>query len=75
MPFWEAVIPIPRTFLKFRNKLVLYGEELLGPRPTFNLEDHLLLVVRDCLLNTLATTIHTWRQSSPSASRRRAVLW
>jgi hypothetical protein len=56
--------------VRFRNKLVFYGEELLAPRPTPKLEDHLLSAVRDCLFNIFAATLHTWRVFPPSANLR-----
>ena len=42
----------------FRNKASFYGEELLAPRPTPKLEDHLLSAVRNCLFNICAATLH-----------------
>jgi hypothetical protein len=36
---------------------VVYGEELLAPRPTPKLEDHPVSVVRDCLFNIFAATL------------------
>jgi hypothetical protein len=52
-----------------RNKLILfYGEELLAPRPTPKLEDHILSVVRDCLFNIFAATLHIKRSSPPSVT-------
>ena len=33
-----------------------YGEQLLAPRPTPKLEDHLLSAVRDCLFNIFVAT-------------------
>ena len=40
-----------------------YGEELLAPHQT-KLEDHLLSVVRDCLFNLFASTLHILGHSS-----------
>jgi hypothetical protein len=45
----------------FVTCLSSYGEELLAPRPTPKLEDHLLSAVRDCLFSILAATLHIWR--------------
>jgi hypothetical protein len=45
----------------FRKMVIFYGEELLAPRPTPNLEDHPLSAVRDCLLNVFAATLHIRR--------------
>ena len=40
--------PGPRLSLwTFHNKICFYGDELLGPRPLFELEDHPLSAVRD----------------------------
>jgi hypothetical protein len=45
----------------FRNIVIFYGEELLAPRPTPNLEDHPFSAVRDCLFDVFAATLHNWR--------------
>jgi hypothetical protein len=45
----------------FVTWLVFYGEELLAPRPTPNLEDHPLSAVSDCLFDIFAATLHIWR--------------
>jgi hypothetical protein len=42
----------------FRNMVILYGEELLAPRPTPKLEDHPLSAIRDCIF---AATLHIRR--------------
>jgi hypothetical protein len=47
----------------FRNILILYGDGLLPPRPTPNMEDHLLSLVRGCLFNIFAATFHSWMPS------------
>jgi hypothetical protein len=44
----------------------LYGEELLAPRPTPKPEDRPLSVVRDCLFNIYAATLHIGGRSSHS---------
>jgi hypothetical protein len=49
--------------VKFRNKLVFYGEELLAPRPAPKLKDHILSAVRDCLFSIFASSLHTRRLS------------
>jgi hypothetical protein len=54
---------------------VFYSVELLAPRPTPKLEEHLLSAVRDCLLNIFAATLHMWGPFSPSAVRGRNVSW
>jgi hypothetical protein len=43
---------------------VIYGEQLLAPRSTPRLENHLLSAVRDCLFNTFATLLHFGGRSS-----------
>jgi hypothetical protein len=45
----------------FHNIIIFYGEGLLAPCPSPKLEDHPLSVVRDCLFNVFAATLHTWR--------------
>jgi hypothetical protein len=54
---------------------ILYGEELLAPRPTPKLEDHPLLAVRDCLVNIFAAALHNRRACPPSATWGRAMPW
>jgi hypothetical protein len=73
--FIDRICPDPRLLENFRDKLIFYGEELLAPRPTPKLEDHPLSVVRDCLFNIFATTLHTWRASPPFATWGRAIPW
>ena len=48
----------------FLNILFFQGEELLAPRPTPKLEDHLLSAVRDCLFDLFAATLHIGGRSS-----------
>jgi hypothetical protein len=44
----QSIRPVPRLSMwTFHNKIRLYGEELLTPRPTPKLEDHPLLAVQD----------------------------
>jgi hypothetical protein len=71
--FIKRIRPGPRTFVTLRNKLIFYGEKLLAPRSTPKLEHHHLLAVRHCLFNILATTLHIWRPSPPSAIWGHAV--
>jgi hypothetical protein len=54
----QRISPGPRLCIVFRNMVIFYGEELLAPRPTPNLEDHLLSAVRDCIF---AATLHIRR--------------
>ena len=59
----------------FCNVIRFYGEELLAPRPTTNLEDHTLSAVRDCSFNILVATLHIRGRSSKRNLRtRRAVV-
>jgi len=51
----QVRVLIPATF----HNMLLYGEELLAP-PNTKLEYHPLLVVRECLFNIFAATIHIW---------------
>ena len=52
------------TLSLFRIMRGFHGEELLVPRPTPKLEDHLLSAVRDCLFIICAATLHIWGRSS-----------
>jgi hypothetical protein len=45
--FIPGIRPGPRLLVYFCNMLLLYGEELLAPRPTPKLEDHPLSAVLD----------------------------
>jgi hypothetical protein len=51
-----------------------YDGESSARSPTPKLEDHPLSAARDCLSNTFAATLHTWRPS-PSATWGRAMPW
>jgi len=53
---------------------IFYGEVLLAPRPTPNLEENPSSTVRDCLFNTFAATIHTGGRSSTRNLRTRLAL-
>jgi hypothetical protein len=46
-----------------------------SPRPTPKLEVHPLSTVRDSLFNIFSATLHIWRPSPLSATRRRAMSW
>jgi hypothetical protein len=48
----------------FVTKIRFHGQELLAPSPTPKLEDHPLSVVRDCLFNIFAATLHIGSRSS-----------
>jgi hypothetical protein len=71
----QRISPCPRFLVNICNKKILYGEELLAPRPTPKLEDHPLSAVRDCFFNILAATLRFWRPSPPSATWGRAMPW
>jgi len=58
----------------FRNRIHLYGEQLLAPRPTPQVEDHPLSAVHDSLFNTLAATLHIGGRSSSRNLRMRHAL-
>jgi hypothetical protein len=59
----------------FRNMIRFYGEELLAPRPTPNLEDHPLSAVLDCFFNIFAATLHiACRFSTRNLRTRHAVV-
>jgi len=51
-----------------------YGEELLAPRPTPKLEDQPLSVVRYCLFNIFAATLHIGGRSSTHYLRTRHAV-
>jgi len=48
----------------FRNYASIYGNELLAPRPTSNLEVRPLSYVGGCLFNIFAATLHIGGRSS-----------
>jgi hypothetical protein len=52
----------------FRNKLIVYDEELLAPRPIPKLEDHPVSAVRDCLFNIFIAILRIWGSFPPSAT-------
>jgi hypothetical protein len=66
-------IKFRRPLWHFVTRLFFYGEELLAPRPSTKLEDHLLSAVFDCLFNIFAATLHIWRPSPLSATWGRAM--
>jgi hypothetical protein len=59
---FQRIRPISRSRVTVRNKLFLYVEEFLAPRPTPKLKDHPFSVVRE-------------RSFPLSAGRRRAMSW
>jgi len=42
------------------SQRIVYGEALLAPRSTSNLEDDPLSSVSDCLFNIFSATLHVW---------------
>ena len=58
----------------FQNNFVFHGEELLAPRPTPKLEDHLLSAVHDCLFNIFAAALHIGGRSSIRNLRTRHAV-
>ena len=71
LPYSQAQASRPWEFL---NRII-YGEELLAPRPTPKLEDHPLSAVRDCVFNLFAATLHIGgRYSIRSLRTRRDVV-
>ena len=58
----------------FHNKIWLYGEELLAPRPNPKLEDHPLQSLRDCLFNIFVAVLHIGSHSSIRNLRTRHAV-
>ena len=58
----------------FRNMIRFYGEELLAPSPTPNLEDHPLSAVLDCFFNIFAATLHIGGRFSTRNLRTRHAM-
>jgi hypothetical protein len=59
----------------FWNTIRFYVEKLLAPRPSPKLEDHPLSLVRDCLFNIFAATLHNGgRSSNRNRKTRHAVV-
>jgi hypothetical protein len=56
---YQSISPGQRLSVwAFRNRNRCYGEELIAPRPTPQLEDHPVSAVRDLLLNIFEATLH-----------------
>jgi len=59
----------------FRNKMRVYGKELLAPCPNLELKDHPFSTVRDYLFNIFAGTLHIeGRSSTPNLRMRHAMV-
>jgi len=71
----EESVLSPRPCVKFRNKPLFCGKELLAPRPTPELEDHSLSAVLDHFLSTFSATFRVWRPSPSSETRGRTEPW
>jgi hypothetical protein len=67
MSFIQRIRPGPRSFVTFLNKFILYGEKLLAPCPTPQLEVYPLSAVRNCLFSIFAATLHNWGPSPEDA--------
>jgi hypothetical protein len=59
---------------RFVTGYVLYGEQLLAPRPTPKLEDHPLSAVRDCLFDVFAAALLIGGRSSNRNPRTRHAV-
>jgi hypothetical protein len=71
----QSISPGPRLSIwTFHNKIWLYSEELLPPRPNPKLEDHLLLAVHNYLFNIFAATLHIGGRSSICNLKTRHVV-
>jgi hypothetical protein len=66
----QTIHPSPRHFMTFRSKIFLLRSGVVNWTHNLKLEVHPLSAVRDCLFYIYAATIHVWRPSPPSASRR-----
>ena len=72
---YQNISPGPwLTLWLFRNMMRFYSEELLAPRPTPKLEDHLLSAVRNCLFHIFAATLHIGGRSSIHNLRTRHAV-
>jgi hypothetical protein len=63
--FVQSILPSPRLIDPFRNKLIVYDEGLLTPRPTPKLEDHTLSFVRGCLFDIFSATHYPLSENAP----------
>jgi hypothetical protein len=61
LKLYQRISPGPRLCQMFRNMVIVYGEELLAPRPTPKLKNHPLSAVHDCLFNVFAATLRIRR--------------
>jgi len=71
----QSISPGARlTLWLFLNKMRFYSEELLTPHSTPKLEDHPLSVLRDCLIDIFAATLHIGGRSSIRNLRTRHAV-
>jgi hypothetical protein len=63
------------ALVTFRNKLIFYGEELLGPRPTPSWRTTPCRLSTIAYFNIFAATLHIWRPSPPPAPWGRDMPW
>ena len=72
---YQSISPGPRLSVwTIRDMIRFYGEELLEPLLTPNLEDHPSLAVCDCLCNISAATFHIGGRSSIRNLRTRHAV-
>ena len=69
-----ATCPYHEPFWTKLNMIRFYGEELLALRPIPKLEDHPLYVVRDCLFNLFAATLHPQLEDAPYRGDRDPLI-
>jgi hypothetical protein len=71
---FQNICPGLGLFVIFCNTC-LFSEEWLVPHPTIKLENHPLLPVHNCWINTFSATLHIWRPSPQSTTCICAMLW
>jgi hypothetical protein len=74
LPHSQVPGSIRLTVRLFRNKIRVYGEELLASRPPPKLEDHSLSAVWDCLFNIFTATLYIGGRSSIRSLRTRHAV-
>ena len=72
---YQTISPIQRPSELFRKIVRFCCKELLSPRPTPDLEDHPLSVVRHCLFNIFRSYPPYLETVPPSATWERAMPW
>jgi len=71
---YQRMSPIPRQMGAFHNMEICYGEEPSAPLQTRTPKNHPLSVVRDCLFNIFAVTLHIGGRSSIRNLRTRHAV-